>query len=147
MGLLRLMGNKADVVKGLAKRCNENWKVAPTGDIVRPTCLFFFLCLFLVSLTPSKGIVSLGHSRPSDHDDTKLESLREDTLAHALELPRADQHRDDRREQPNQRGPIETHCTGYDSHPDEPHYRYRVSSLVRKRKVFDCTNVEKVFGA
>ncbi|VDB96598.1 unnamed protein product [Peniophora sp. CBMAI 1063] len=33
MGLLRLMGNKADVVKGLAKRCNENWKVAPTGDI------------------------------------------------------------------------------------------------------------------
>jgi magnesium transporter len=35
MGLLRLMGNKADVVKGLAKRCNENWKVAPTGDIVR----------------------------------------------------------------------------------------------------------------
>jgi magnesium transporter len=35
MGLLRLMGNKADVVKGLAKRCNENWKVAPTSDIVR----------------------------------------------------------------------------------------------------------------
>ena len=34
MGLLRLMGNKADVVKGLAKRCNENWKVAPTGGIV-----------------------------------------------------------------------------------------------------------------
>ena len=35
MGLLRLMGNKADVVKGLAKRCNENWRVAPTSDIVR----------------------------------------------------------------------------------------------------------------
>lgn len=34
MGLLRLMGNKADVVKGLAKRCNENWRVAPTSDIV-----------------------------------------------------------------------------------------------------------------
>ncbi|KAJ3772146.1 hypothetical protein FB446DRAFT_689752 [Lentinula raphanica] len=33
MGLLRLMGNKADVVKGLAKRCNENWQVAPTSDI------------------------------------------------------------------------------------------------------------------
>jgi len=30
---LRLMGNKADVVKGLAKRCNENWRVAPTSDI------------------------------------------------------------------------------------------------------------------
>lgn len=35
MGLLRLMGNKADVVKGLAKRCNENWSVAPKSDIVR----------------------------------------------------------------------------------------------------------------
>ncbi|QRW16554.1 CorA-like magnesium transporter protein [Rhizoctonia solani] len=34
MGLLRLMGNKADVVKGLAKRCNENWSVAPKSDIV-----------------------------------------------------------------------------------------------------------------
>jgi magnesium transporter len=34
MGLSRLMGNKADVVKGLAKRFNENWKVASTSDIV-----------------------------------------------------------------------------------------------------------------
>jgi magnesium transporter len=34
MGLLRLMGNKADVVKGLAKRCNEHWSVAPKSDIV-----------------------------------------------------------------------------------------------------------------
>lgn len=33
MGLLRLMGNKADVVKGLAKRCNENWSMAPKSDI------------------------------------------------------------------------------------------------------------------
>jgi magnesium transporter len=42
MGLLRLMGNKADVVKGLAKRCNENWRVAPTSDIVRPVLLRFY---------------------------------------------------------------------------------------------------------
>ncbi|MBW0480220.1 hypothetical protein O181_019935 [Austropuccinia psidii MF-1] len=33
MGLLRLMGNKADVVRGLSKRCNENWSVAPKSDI------------------------------------------------------------------------------------------------------------------
>lgn len=33
MGLLRLIGQKADVVKGLAKRCNENWSVAPKSDI------------------------------------------------------------------------------------------------------------------
>jgi magnesium transporter len=53
MGLLRLMGNKADVVKGLAKRCNENWKVAPTSDIVRSfyflSCpLFICFCLKLI---------------------------------------------------------------------------------------------------
>lgn len=33
MGLLRLMGNKADVIKGLAKRCNEYWSIAPKSDI------------------------------------------------------------------------------------------------------------------
>ena len=45
MGLLRLMGNKADVVKGLAKRCNENWRVAPTSDIVGPPFLASFQLL------------------------------------------------------------------------------------------------------
>lgn len=48
MGLLRLMGNKADVVKGLAKRCNENWRVAPTSDIVRSP----FFPAFLTSEHP-----------------------------------------------------------------------------------------------
>ena len=37
MGLLRLMGNKADEVNGLAKRCNESWSMAPKSDIVRPS--------------------------------------------------------------------------------------------------------------
>ncbi|EHA57365.1 manganese resistance protein MNR2 [Pyricularia oryzae 70-15] len=33
MGLYRLLGNKADVIKGFAKRCNEHWEVAPRSDI------------------------------------------------------------------------------------------------------------------
>lgn len=33
MGLYRLLGNKADVIKGLAKRCNEQWEVAPRSDV------------------------------------------------------------------------------------------------------------------
>jgi magnesium transporter len=33
MGLYRLMGNKADVIKGFAKRCNEQWQVAPRSEI------------------------------------------------------------------------------------------------------------------
>ncbi len=48
MGLLRLMGNKADVVKGLAKRCNENWRVAPTSDIVSCNLLFPLCAAYLM---------------------------------------------------------------------------------------------------
>lgn len=33
MGLYRLMGNKADVVKAFAKRCNEHWEVAPKSEV------------------------------------------------------------------------------------------------------------------
>ncbi|RWA13776.1 hypothetical protein EKO27_g1311 [Xylaria grammica] len=33
MILYRLLGNKADVIKGFAKRCNEHWEVAPRSDI------------------------------------------------------------------------------------------------------------------
>ena len=33
MGLYRLLGNKADVIKGFAKRCNEQWEVAPHSEI------------------------------------------------------------------------------------------------------------------
>ncbi len=33
MTLYRLLGNKADVIKGFAKRCNEHWEVAPQSDI------------------------------------------------------------------------------------------------------------------
>lgn len=46
MGLLRLMGNKADVVKGLAKRCNESWSVAPKSDIVRPPLSLTYALIF-----------------------------------------------------------------------------------------------------
>ena len=54
MGLLRLMGNKADVVKGLAKRCNENWKVAPTSDIVSFSLLVIRFAL--ICCCPQKGL-------------------------------------------------------------------------------------------
>jgi magnesium transporter len=33
MSLYRLLGNKADVIKGFAKRCNEHWQVAPKSEI------------------------------------------------------------------------------------------------------------------
>jgi magnesium transporter len=33
MSLYRLLGNKADVIKGFAKRCNEQWEIAPKSEI------------------------------------------------------------------------------------------------------------------
>ncbi|CDK25744.1 unnamed protein product [Kuraishia capsulata CBS 1993] len=33
MSILRLLGSKADVIKGFAKRCNEQWDVAPRSEI------------------------------------------------------------------------------------------------------------------
>lgn len=33
MSLFRLLGNKADVIKGFAKRCNEQWEIAPKSEI------------------------------------------------------------------------------------------------------------------
>lgn len=33
MSLMRLIGGKADVIKGFAKRCNEQYSITPRGDI------------------------------------------------------------------------------------------------------------------
>lgn len=33
MSIMRLLGGKADVIKGFAKRCNTNYKVTPRGEI------------------------------------------------------------------------------------------------------------------
>ena len=33
MTFYRLLGNKADVIKGFAKRCNEHWQIAPRSEI------------------------------------------------------------------------------------------------------------------
>ena len=129
------MGNKADVVKGLAKRCNENWKVAPTGDIVRfishPLC--FRLCWEI-------GTVFVRYPRPLDHDDAKFESLREDLVAVALKLSRPDLHRDDGREQPDQRCALEAHRTRYRAHPDELGHRSMGNERKCSRSGNTCTS-------
>ncbi|CED82103.1 Mg2 transporter protein, CorA-like/Zinc transport protein ZntB [Phaffia rhodozyma] len=63
MGLLRLMGNKADVVKGLAKRCNENWSVAPRSDIgLYLSDIQDHLITMVSSLNHFEKILSRSHS-------------------------------------------------------------------------------------
>lgn len=103
MGLLRLMGNKADVVKGLAKRCNENWRVAPTSDIVSICARREEHDLLTVSLRPTRGYICLifrcgllydlyinyTHIKaftigPSYHYDAEPEPLREDSVSVTL---------------------------------------------------------------
>jgi magnesium transporter len=74
MGLLRLMGNKADVVKGLAKRCNENWKVAPTSDIVR-SFFFFPSCPLFICSCLKKKKKGLYLSDIQDHLITMTQNL------------------------------------------------------------------------
>jgi hypothetical protein len=89
------MGNKADVVKGLAKRCNENWSVAPKSDIVscrlsyggnrpsNPVCKQqgLYLSDIQVSLSavyaflPRVIFIEYYRAGPFNHHDAKLESL------------------------------------------------------------------------
>lgn len=73
MGLLRLMGNKADVVKGLAKRCNENWRVAPTSDIVKLPSGLLLMVLGLID--PSFLLQGLYLSDIQDHLITMTQNL------------------------------------------------------------------------
>ncbi|KAF8759970.1 CorA-like Mg2+ transporter protein [Rhizoctonia solani] len=121
MGLLRLMGNKADVVKGLAKRCNENWSVAPKSDIVG------YLSDIQVQSNPpfftQPNQLTRAATGPLDHNDPESEPLRKDPQPLSQQLPRADFHRDDGREQPDQRRALEAHCIGNRPDPYELGYR------------------------
>lgn len=99
MGLLRLMGNKADVVKGLAKRCNENWQVAPTSDIG----LYLSDIQVWSQVSHRAGDFKLtSFTGPPDYDDPKFEPLRKDSIPFTLELSRPNFYRDDGCQQSDQ---------------------------------------------
>lgn len=70
MGLLRLMGNKGDVVKGLSKRCNENWAVAPKSDIVRSLRLFLQILLLISGVQQGLYLSDI-----QDHITTSIQNL------------------------------------------------------------------------
>lgn len=146
LGLLRLMGNKADVVKGLAKRCNENWRVAPTSDIVSVLIILHGggsdheLCRdsiyptyrFVIFTGVKKKLPTSPSRTPAgspDYHDPKSEPLRENPVPLTFKLSSSDIHRYDGREQPDQRCPLEANCFGYRSHTDEPGHRYVLSIL------------------
>jgi magnesium transporter len=116
MGLLRLMGSKADVVKGLAKRCNENWLVAPKSDI---GLYLSDIQDHLITMTS----VSISQCHSWLTPSPEPEPLREDSLAFSLKLPGANLNRNDRRQQPDQRRALKAHCPRYRPHSHELGHR------------------------
>jgi magnesium transporter len=73
MGLLRLLGSKADVIKGFSKRCNEKWEVAPRSEIG----------LYLGDIQGDTPIHS-SDCRSHCNYGTKPEPLRKDSLSISL---------------------------------------------------------------
>ena len=82
MGLLRLLGSKADVIKGFSKRCNEKWEVAPRSEIG----------LYLGDIQGQFHAGSISDDRSYCDYGAELESLRKDSFAISFELPRPNQH-------------------------------------------------------
>ena len=63
MGLYRLLGNKADVIKGFSKRCNEQWEVAPRSEIgLYLGDIQDHIVTMVANLVHVEKILSRGHS-------------------------------------------------------------------------------------
>jgi Mg2+ and Co2+ transporter CorA len=102
MSLYRLLGNKADVIKGFAKRCNEHWDIAPRneigmylGDIQDHIVTMTGNLSHYEKYVPPLPSPPL-HPIPSQLDgiDTLLTTpaRAQPALPRAQQLPRADQH-------------------------------------------------------
>jgi len=63
MTLYRLLGNKADVIKGFSKRCNEQWEVAPRSEIgLYLGDIQDHIVTMVANLVHVEKILSRGHS-------------------------------------------------------------------------------------
>jgi magnesium transporter len=74
MGGMRLLGGKADVIKGFAKRCNEQYHITPRGEIglyLGDIQGSYSYPTTTVAVHTNSG----GFDRPYHHDDGKPESL------------------------------------------------------------------------
>jgi magnesium transporter len=92
MSLYRLMGNKADVIKGFAKRCNEQWQVAPRSEIG----------LYLGDIQGKKNIETRGESyiltsvaRSHYNNGFQPQSHGKDPFTQSLQLPGTNKYQDE----------------------------------------------------
>ncbi|KAJ6262559.1 hypothetical protein Dda_3370 [Drechslerella dactyloides] len=80
MGLYRLMGNKADVIKGFSKRCNEHWEVAPRSEIgLYLGDIQDHIVTMVANLVHVEKILSRGHSNYLAHISIKMNERQEQT--------------------------------------------------------------------
>ncbi|KAF3905949.1 hypothetical protein ABW21_db0201854 [Orbilia brochopaga] len=80
MGLYRLMGNKADVIKGFSKRCNEHWEVAPRSEIgLYLGDIQDHIVTMVANLVHVEKILSRGHSNYLAHISIKMNERQEET--------------------------------------------------------------------
>ncbi|KAF3911867.1 hypothetical protein AA313_de0209570 [Arthrobotrys entomopaga] len=80
MGLYRLMGNKADVIKGFSKRCNEHWEVAPRSEIgLYLGDIQDHIVTMVANLVHVEKILSRGHSNYLAQISIKMNERQEET--------------------------------------------------------------------
>lgn len=120
MGLYRLLGNKADVIKGLAKRCNEQWSVAPKSDVG------LYLGDIQDHIVTMTG--NLTHYEKYVHSLLSTQSqFTNRILQHPgpcpQQLPRPDQHQNERACREDIRRPGQVDRPWNDCPPHEHHHR------------------------
>lgn len=143
MGLYRLLGNKADVIKGFAKRCNEQWEIAPRSEIG------LYLGDIQDHILTMTG--NLSHYETLVHDSFSpfppfsslflswlMLTRPQLTLSSSFELPRSDQYPYERTPRADRRCAGETDCTWYNRSAHEHHHRHvgheRASTRARCRE-------------
>jgi len=80
MSLYRLLGNKADVIKGFAKRCNEQWEVAPKSEIgLYLGDIQDHILTMTASLSHYENLLSRAHSNYLAHASIRMNERQEHT--------------------------------------------------------------------
>ena len=120
MGLYRLLGNKADVIKGFAKRCNEQWEVAPRseiglylGDIQGKLSVLGTRNLLILCFLPCRSYCYHGG---------QSQSLRKDSFPLTQQLPRTNQHCNERATGKDRRCPWSFDSPRYHRTTNEYHH-------------------------
>ena len=127
MSLYRLLGNKADVIKGFAKRCNEHWDIAPRNEI---GMYLGDIQDHIVTMTGNlshyeKYVLFLSILQNS------LTNMLQPSVKSTQQLPCPNQHSHERAPGTDIRHPRQADCPGYHRLTHECRYRYLGHELHR----------------